>query len=611
MATIPHVFASATSPIPLSQLDDNFTALNAAKAELTSSTTPLMDGAAAIGSATTAAKADHVHPTDTSLTVFTPSGAGAVPTTVQAKLRESVSVKDFGAVGDGVTDDTAAINLAIAAVNGAGGGTVIIPSGTYLIGAYYITGIGAGVAGIVLLSNVNLVVYGTVKVKDAVYGAGALYGAIRSLDAGISNASITGSGTIDGNYANQVASLQCSNIMLNSCVSGITVSGIRSINANGIGIQIVGTTATPAANIKIVNTYVQNARNIGIQVSQFNGLLIDGNYVEGSVDNCIDIYGDNGTTTPTGGNFRITNNHTKGGTVGIFHETIKNGVTANNVIDSATSIGVCLNRINGQPSGITITDNIISNCPKGARVTGDTGGILICKNFFTGFTSYGVSFQEGGSGSTSYVDVRDNFFTPANNTTNIVQGNGATTPFNKVMDNTVNSNGITAAYLYSLVTGTANGTVIGGFRVFPYQVGQLLNDYTSGTFTPTIIGSTSAGTQAYTIQNGWYKQIGSTIFFTTTVLLASSSGAAGNIHIVLGTLPNSVNSTYQYGSVSILGYSGITLTALYTQATGIVITNTNKIQITQCGSAQATAAIPISGMSGTALFEISGFYFIS
>jgi len=42
------------------------------------------------------------------------SGTGAVPTTVQAKLRESVSVLDFGAIGDGVTDNLAAFNAALA-----------------------------------------------------------------------------------------------------------------------------------------------------------------------------------------------------------------------------------------------------------------------------------------------------------------------------------------------------------------------------------------------------------------------------------------------------------------------------------------------------------------
>jgi len=54
-----------------------------------------------------------------------------VSTTVQEKLRESVSVKDFGAVGNGIANDTAAIEAGSTALAAAGGGVLYFPSGTY------------------------------------------------------------------------------------------------------------------------------------------------------------------------------------------------------------------------------------------------------------------------------------------------------------------------------------------------------------------------------------------------------------------------------------------------------------------------------------------------
>lgn len=56
---------------------------------------------------------------------------GAIVRTVASKLEETLNVKDFGAVGNGVADDTAAIRAAVAAVGT--GGTVVFPAGTFRI----------------------------------------------------------------------------------------------------------------------------------------------------------------------------------------------------------------------------------------------------------------------------------------------------------------------------------------------------------------------------------------------------------------------------------------------------------------------------------------------
>lgn len=57
---------------------------------------------------------------------------GAIAKTVNAKLQEIISVKDFGATGNGSTDDTTAIQSALNYI-GTNGGTLLFPHGTYRI----------------------------------------------------------------------------------------------------------------------------------------------------------------------------------------------------------------------------------------------------------------------------------------------------------------------------------------------------------------------------------------------------------------------------------------------------------------------------------------------
>jgi hypothetical protein len=60
---------------------------------------------------------------------FEPSTVGSVARSVQEKLRDgAVSVKDYGAIGDGVANDTAAIVAALAANN-----AIFFPAGEYLV----------------------------------------------------------------------------------------------------------------------------------------------------------------------------------------------------------------------------------------------------------------------------------------------------------------------------------------------------------------------------------------------------------------------------------------------------------------------------------------------
>ena len=182
---------------------------------------------------------------------FVPSGTGAVTTTIQDKLRQTVSVKDFNAKGDGVTDDVAAFNAAINAMYAAGGGTVWVPSGTYIIG-------GSGsYRGIVLKDNVWLRGAGrdqvTLKLKAAANSS------VINLENDHNRIQISDL-TIDGNKAEQT----------------LTSDGVHGIRLQGNG------------NVIFARLRVTNAVYYGIGVGytpEIQEQVTDGRFEDLEIDN--------------------------------------------------------------------------------------------------------------------------------------------------------------------------------------------------------------------------------------------------------------------------------------------------------------------------------------
>lgn len=186
---------------------------------------------------------------------YTPAGTGAVATTVQTKLRESVSVKDFGAVGDGSTDDTLAINAAITAVNASGGGIVYFPAGTYLVAD------AGGSTGISLLSKVTLRGAGvgatTIKTKNSSNAH------LINISDGTSDVAVTDM-TLDGNRANQSASVHCLRV---AGVVNLLVQNLEIQEAYQYGIGIQGGTNK---NVRLVNLDIHDTGADGIDIKNLN-----------------------------------------------------------------------------------------------------------------------------------------------------------------------------------------------------------------------------------------------------------------------------------------------------------------------------------------------------
>ena len=175
-----------------------------------------------------ALRADLVAPSGSSLVGYLPAGTGAVATTVQGKLREVISVLDFGATGDGVTDDTLAVQAALLA---GAGQIVFFPAGTYLC--------------------TTIIIYS----KTAMIGEG------------ISATVIKAKSTLAGNAALLWNNIQTGTLNVYYDV-GILIQGM-TFDGNGLGTR----TAELVSLGKVQNTTIRDCmvRNIGYIGLAFGG----------------------------------------------------------------------------------------------------------------------------------------------------------------------------------------------------------------------------------------------------------------------------------------------------------------------------------------------------
>ncbi len=85
--------------------------------------------------------------TDPTWSGFLQSGTGATARTWNSKSSDFINAKDFGATGNGTTDDASAINAALAAALAGNIGTVYLTAGTYRVGSFIVMKAGVRLLG--------------------------------------------------------------------------------------------------------------------------------------------------------------------------------------------------------------------------------------------------------------------------------------------------------------------------------------------------------------------------------------------------------------------------------------------------------------------------------
>ncbi len=133
---------------------------------------------------------------------------------------------------------------------------------------------------------------------------------------------------------------------------------------------------------------------------------------------------------------------------------------------------------------------------------------------------------------------------------------------------------------------------------------ELLDDYEEGTFTPTVIGTTTAGAGTYTAQTGFYTKLGNRVLFQLYLVWTAHTGT-GSLRAT-GLPFTSSNQTNSHAAIT-LRYDDI-VTNVDATITGYISPNTVTVVLNQASpTANNAANIPMDTAGG---LMIAGHYYV-
>lgn len=550
------------------------------------------------------------------------AGSGAVATTVQTKLRESVSVKDFGAVGDGVTDDTAAISLAIAS----SATSIIFPNGTYKVTSPITVGgkslIGQSTTNTIISYSGNITVFllssnsSLSKLTITHTGAAATSG-----DAITINGSSVFVSRVIVNFAfNAITVVNSQNTAIKNCTLWCFVSNGILINGNcndnfiedcfingGTGNVYPSDVGTASVGINLVNktdaSFIRSCEvilcNIALLTSCSDTTHRPGYLV---VENS---YFDSSTSAASLADARIMS------FIGCwFNSRTGPGVTLTNC--SGIRFSTCTFAINAQ-HGLVIqsscVDVLVDSCVfegNGVALTNTYSGIAIAAStsnfsitncvsgnnslmptaFLSATQKYGVSI---GSGCSNFIVSNNNLL---NNISAPFLDSSSATAEKYICYNV----GGTSNFIPNLldISGSSAGQIKFPSTQNPSSNVNTLDDYKEGTFVPVLTCATVGDLAVtYTSQAGTFTKIGRQVTVSFQLVTSSFTHTTASGVVSITGLPYESGSSFL--STGAVIWAGITR-ASTSQITAQVPSGASTVGFQTSNSGSSVANIVITDM---------------